>query len=241
LVDYIKPKDAGARNGVVQTFALLLAGAVGIIGGIVGILNLQTSRRNLQQQHELEEQRAQEDALQSYFEQMGDLLTNHNLIKTDREDIRQLAQGQTLTVLARLDQRRQGSLARFLHGAGLIRRGKAIISLRGAILVGVDLYYADLNHADLSGTFLINAGLTHATLSRADLSDAYLTDAELIDTDLRQADLRNADLAGADLRDAQGVTNEELEQQAYSLEGVTLPNGQKYEDWLKSKGRGEDG
>src|SRR5215211_190501 len=156
LVDYIKPKDAGARNGVVQTFALLLAGAVGIIGGIVGILNLQTSRRNLQQQHELEEQRAQEDALQSYFEQMGDLLTNHNLIKTDREDIRQLAQGQTLTVLARLDQRRQGSLARFLHGAGLIRRGKAIISLRGAILVGVDLYYADL-----SGTFLINAGLTH--------------------------------------------------------------------------------
>jgi hypothetical protein len=38
-----------------------------------------------------------------------------------------------------------------------------------------------------------------------------------------------------------GVTNEEGEQQAESLEGATMPNGQKYEDWLRSKGRGEDG
>jgi hypothetical protein len=34
---------------------------------------------------------------------------------------------------------------------------------------------------------------------------------------------------------------EELEQQAKSLEGATMPNGQRYEDdWLKSKGSGED-
>jgi hypothetical protein len=26
-----------------------------------------------------------------------------------------------------------------------------------------------------------------------------------------------------------------------SLEGATMPNGQKYEDWLTSKGRGDDG
>ena len=35
--------------------------------------------------------------------------------------------------------------------------------------------------------------------------------------------------------------NEQLERQAASLEGAIMPNGQKYEDWLKSKGRGEDG
>jgi hypothetical protein len=28
---------------------------------------------------------------------------------------------------------------------------------------------------------------------------------------------------------------------AKSLEGATMPNGQKYEDWLKSKGSGKDG
>jgi hypothetical protein len=33
-----------------------------------------------------------------------------------------------------------------------------------------------------------------------------------------------------------GVTNEELQQQAASLEGATMPDDQKYEDWLKSKG-----
>jgi hypothetical protein len=29
--------------------------------------------------------------------------------------------------------------------------------------------------------------------------------------------------------------------EAAYLEAATMPNGQKYEDWIKSKGRGEDG
>jgi hypothetical protein len=37
------------------------------------------------------------------------------------------------------------------------------------------------------------------------------------------------------------IANEELNQQAKSLKGATMPDGQKYEDWLKSKDRGEDG
>ena len=53
--------------------------------------------------------------------------------------------------------------------------------------------------------------------------------------------MTHADLRGANLSEALGITNEELEQQAASLEGATMPNGQKYEDWLKSKGRREDG
>jgi hypothetical protein len=48
-------------------------------------------------------------------------------------------------------------------------------------------------------------------------------------------------LFGADLRGAEGITNEELEQHAQSLKGATMPNGQKYEDWLKSEDRREDG
>ncbi len=43
------------------------------------------------------------------------------------------------------------------------------------------------------------------------------------------------------MEDAKGVTSEDLEQHAYSLEDATVPNGQSYEEWLKSKGRGEDG
>jgi hypothetical protein len=45
--------------------------------------------------------------------------------------------------------------------------------------------------------------------------------------------------AGTDLRRIRGITAERLVQKAMSLEGATMPDGQKYEDWLKS--RGEEG
>jgi hypothetical protein len=53
--------------------------------------------------------------------------------------------------------------------------------------------------------------------------------------------LSGIDLTGADRSHAGGTTNDELEQQAYSLEGTTMPNRQKYEKWLKSKGGGKEG
>jgi uncharacterized protein YjbI with pentapeptide repeats len=198
LVEYIGPKDSTDRKDVVQVFALIVAGLVGFIGTIVGIANLSVSRRNLEQQivleerrrestRELENQRTQEAALQAYFEQMGDLLTDHNLLGTAREDIRLLAQAQTLTVLAKLTGTQKGSLVRFLHGAMLIDK-----KVKGEAIVHLTL-------ADLSG---------------ADLSGAYL---------------KEADLSGAI-----GWTEEQLTA-ARCLEGATMPNGQKYEDWLKEK------
>jgi uncharacterized protein YjbI with pentapeptide repeats len=49
-----------------------------------------------------------------------------------------------------------------------------------------------------------------------------MSDANLSDAFLSGADLSDASLSGADLH------------------GATMPNGQKYEDWLKSKGSGKD-
>ncbi len=69
---------------------------------------------------------------------------------------------------------------------------------------------------------------------------------------MRAADLTNADLEGAykrvEMERSSGVkgemhqltSNEELHQQASFLQGATMPNGQKYEEWLKSKGHGQD-
>ena len=48
------------------------------------------------------------------------------------------------------------------------------------------------------------------------------------------------DLSYANLRNVKGVTNEELEYQTATIEDATMPNGQKYEDWLKSR-EGEGG
>jgi hypothetical protein len=52
--------------------------------------------------------------------------------------------------------------------------------------------------------------------------------------------LAAAKLNEADLIEAVGLTDEQIAAAEY-LDDATMPNGQKHEDWLKSKGRGEDG
>jgi uncharacterized protein YjbI with pentapeptide repeats len=152
-----------------------------------------------------------------------------------------------------------------LSGANLRGAGLTLASLSDAYLRGADLSNANLDSADLSDAFLRYADLSSAVLIRANLSSADLNSADLSSADLNHADLsdanlfvanlngaslRRANLSGANLRyanlrnDAPGFTlddailsdaNLKLEQQAASLKGATMPNGQKYEDWLKDK------
>ena len=238
LADFIAPADATGRKDLVQTFGLIVAGGVGLIGAVVGLGGLYISRKNLQttqsslrqqreiederaqQQQRIEDQRAQDTALQAFYEQIGDLLTEHDLRRTDRTDIPVLARAQTLTVLRRLDSRGKGHLLSFLYGAGLITpgefTGEAIISLneadlRGTYLRGAYLKDADLREADLRGADIREARLDGALLGEADLTEAQLNWADLRNTDLIWTSLRHAalgrailfkaDLRRADLRE----------------------------------------
>jgi uncharacterized protein YjbI with pentapeptide repeats len=142
-----------------------------------------------------------------------------------------------------------------LSGAQLVEASLSGADLREADLSRAYLIKASLNEANLSGAYLNRADLSGAHLSKADLSGAYLRKADLIRAYLSEANLSGADLSGANLsgasmsspfvsnvREVREVNTERLEQQAKSLEGATMPDGQKYEDWLKDKeGRGEDG
>jgi uncharacterized protein YjbI with pentapeptide repeats len=98
----------------------------------------------------------------------------------------------------------------------------------------------------LETDLILETDLSEANLSRANLNGANLSCANLSKANLRYADLRGADLSGAYKMNSDGsnrklVANEELEQQAKSLKGATMPNGQKYEDWRKDKeGSGKD-
>jgi uncharacterized protein YjbI with pentapeptide repeats len=136
----------------------------------------------------------------------------------------------------------------YLHHADLRNADMSDADMSGvtdlnlAILNDANLRGANLSGADLSGvTDLSLAILNDANLSDANLSDANLFAADLIGVDLSDANLSAANLRFAELTGAEGITNEELEQQALSLEGATMPDGQKYEDWLKSKDREEGG
>ena len=192
-------------------------------------------------QLELENLRTERAMLETYLEYIGVLLLEEDLRTAGtNSDVRLLARARTLAVLDAVSRDRKVRLLEFLSETQLIQFGPQgkppVISLRFADLREAPLgkrfilSNTDLDRADLTNAKLSNAKLTNAKLPRADLTGALLYD----------ADLSGADLSSADLSNAEGVSCQQTER-AKSLEGATMPNGQKYEDWLKSKGCTEDG
>ena len=133
-----------------------------------------------------------------------------------------------------------------LRGTDLTQATLSGADLTEAHLEGTDLSGAHMGGADLSGAFLRGARLSGAYLYDTDLGGANLSGADLSDAEGRfesgarmiRTRLDGADLSGANLTNAR-VAEEQL-REAESLEGATMPDGQKYEDWLKDEGsRGE--
>jgi uncharacterized protein YjbI with pentapeptide repeats len=137
------------------------------------------------------------------------------------------------TNLRNADLRGVFAVPRFAEGRGA---DLSDANLSGALLSDADLSKANLSNADLSGadlsaghsgnTIFFATDLSGANLSNADLSDADLSNDDYVGpsgANLSGADFSGADFSSANLRGAQDVTNEELEQQAASLEGATMP------------------
>jgi uncharacterized protein YjbI with pentapeptide repeats len=111
-------------------------------------------------------------------------------------------------------------------------------SLKNSRLDYLDLNHSDMSHAEISHSRLTHSDLSYVNLSQAtlasvDLSNsslvgAILSDAEFMSVDLSGANLQQADLSGANLKGVIGITIEELEKQAKSLQGAILPDGSKH-------------
>jgi Pentapeptide repeats (8 copies) len=207
---------------------------------------LEVENRRAQVQQQIEDDRVRQSVLQSYIQDMTELLLDKGLATAGPSlPVRRIARSSTLTAVRQLDGDRKGILLQFLYESDLIRGFGPIISLRradlrDASLSGVNLSGADLSDADLSGanlrfTLLQGIVLSGANLSGADLRFAlFLSHADLIGANLSGADLRSADLRGADLRSAyleradltsaENWTNQQLAQ-AGSLVGATMPDG----------------
>ena len=200
-----------------------------VLVGIGLLFEMQQAERENQRaaaERELAEQRAQDEALQAYLDQMSSLLLEKDLreSKVDSE-VRTLARARTLTVLASLDGSRERSVVQFLYESGLVTRYSVVLDLSSA-----DLSSAALINADLRGADLDSANLDGALLDSARLGGPpYLRDAaDLSNADLRGATLSSADLRGANLSDATTVTEEQLKKQTEFLEGATMPDGSKH-------------
>jgi len=140
-------------------------------------------------------ERAQDEALQAYLDQISQLLTDKErpLHKAQPGDsLSTVARARTLTVVPRLNSERKRSVVQFLYESELISKDRVVL----------DLKEAALNEADLRGARLPGAFLRWASLHKADLSDADLSGADLRWTELSSADLRGANLRAADLEHA---------------------------------------
>jgi uncharacterized protein YjbI with pentapeptide repeats len=220
---------------------------------LLALVGTQYSAALQNQAQQAEEERAEATEVQTYIDQMTQHLIENNLRQSkEGSEPRIAARAQTLAVLEELEPDRKTQVLRFLIAAKLVQRidhKEPVISLSQANLQGVELHEAnlqgaDLASADLSEAVLIDADLRSAVLSAATLRDANLSTGndDTTDTNLTNADLKLANLSGTNLRGAEGATNEHLEDQAETLRGATMPNGQKYEDWLKDReGRKEAG
>ena len=251
-----------------------------IVPAAIAFAGLWFNAQQKEREQNLAREHAQDEALQSYFDQMGRLLLDEDkqLGKSkEGDEVRTLARAWTLTVLTRLgfDGLRKRSVVQFLYEAKLITKGHVAIDLREAFLNFVNLNGANLTGVNLRGVSLTKTKMNDTKLGQADLSDTMMFGANLLMAELRRADMsrvvlmskntdsiplprlsatrnyvldspgpKNADLSGADLRGVDltdAYVSEEQLLSAESLGGANMPNGLKHEEWLKRKGRREDG
>jgi hypothetical protein len=189
---------------------LIIPVMLAIAGFWLNQIQKSREQRTTQQQAELEfeltRDNQRENLLQAYMDNMSELLLEKKLRESSQgEEVRKIARVRTLAVLHSLDRRRKRRVLQFLYELSLISKDNLIVGLTGADLQDADLHIAILKKAALKRTYLSKADLRGANLSEADLS--------------------GADLSEANLKDAIGITVEELEKQAKSLKGATMPNG----------------
>jgi Pentapeptide repeats (8 copies) len=166
----------------------LLIIPVAITAGAIWFNNIQARREET-----IAYERAQDEALQNYLDQMSNLIVDHSLREQPRDsDICKLAQARTVAILLELDKDRKRRPLKLVRELGLVDRGDPVLSLRNA----------DLHHADLSESALRAVALSRADLRNTNLRGSNLKGADLRNADMRGADLRDVDLRGADLQGA---------------------------------------
>lgn len=140
-------------------------------------------------------------------------------LSTSKEDhaVREVAQARTLVALISVGPENKRQVVRCLYESRLITGPDPV----------VDLSEANLEDADLTRSELEGINLNGANLS--DGADPESRGALLMGANLQDAYLRGADLSRANLEGATGITERGLQQQAASLEGVTMPDGSRFE------------
>jgi hypothetical protein len=207
LSGYIQPKTPTDKKDLVNIFVLIAAGLVGTLTALAALGNLYFSRMNLQNARETLQQQRVLDDRRAQDEAIQAYLEQMSKLMGDEDAPLRFSREGDEVVGDKVREVR--TLAR-AHTLTVLRR-----------------LYPDRKRNVLN--FLYEADLIKLPQPVIDLGSP---DFEYSAADLSGADLSGADLTGADLRGALGVTEEQLDL-VWRLEGAIMPNGKKFEDWIK--------
>ena len=125
---------------------------------------LEIAREQREREVEIADRRAQDEALQAYLDQIGQMLLDRDSPLRQRkqrdedqahiDEVQTLARARTLTVLTRLDGERKGTVVQFLYEAGLIGWWLRMETGEGEKRIARDGRVVDLSDADLSSALL---------------------------------------------------------------------------------------
>jgi hypothetical protein len=191
-----------------------------------------------------------EQVLTDYGKTIAELVTKNKLDKEGDNSVKNIARGQTLIALRRLNVadkngkadeskdeagKLKGLLIRYLYDARLI------LYPSDDVLPQIDLSGANINKIVLQDAWLPNIGLQKAWLNegnfkKANLKGAKFYQASLINADFTGADLGGADFTGADLRGADlrgaDLNNTKLDYICYVEETSHFPPDFKLKDGM---------
>lgn len=203
---------------------LIVPVVLGIGGYVVARAVTQSEQRiAAQQAQEAQREASLNQTVQTYLTEMSQLLLDKEQplrIAQPGDNISMVARARTLSVLQNLDGSRKRTVLQFLYDTDLITKDKPVFSLQRADLNKVSLYGVNLSTADLSS----------ASLKESDLRNAYVGN--------------GASLNGALLGQPDGGPIEAVDLetgQSKQLGSATMPDGRKFEEWLKDlEGHEED-
>ncbi len=142
----------------------------------------------------------QNELLDNYIKEMGELIKENNGSLTTNPTIGALARAKTLSIFRQLDSQRNGRIIRFLYESGQINENKEYspLDLSTAELHNIDfslsLIPSSLESISLSGIYLINVTFGGANLCKSNFSGSRLVDIIFSKSNLNNVDFTKATL-----------------------------------------------
>src|SRR5215210_4338030 len=151
---YTKQSRWGFRGMTVRDWLALLIVPLVLLG--IGLLfqiqQREVVERRLEADQLIEEQRAQDEALQTYLEQIGQMLLDKDrplLQSKAGDEVQLLARARTVTILRRLDSARNRDILQFLREAQLVPSNRYNVQEHIVRLDDSNLSEANLKGANL--------------------------------------------------------------------------------------------